>query len=279
MATIYEPKGRAREYAALATNVYTGCDHACFYCYSPAATHTTRVNFIVPRERSGYLDNLRSDARKLAHMGRPVPQILLSFACDPYQKFDDEKRITRQALQILREFNLHFCILTKGARRALRDIDQYRHGDSFASSLTFVSDDLTKEWEPGASLPEQRFETLEIFHLAGIETWASLEPVIVPAETLEVIRQTNSFVDLYKVGKLNHHPAAQKVDWRRFGQEAVNLLESLGKRYYVKDDLAAFGIKTGPNLVSRESIEAQHTFSPIVTTARTKPDSAQSGLF
>mgnify|MGYP001557876463 FL=1 len=32
MSLIYEPAGRAREYAALACNVYRGCDHACVYC-------------------------------------------------------------------------------------------------------------------------------------------------------------------------------------------------------------------------------------------------------
>lgn len=32
MDLIYEPKGRAREYAALACNIYKGCQHQCVYC-------------------------------------------------------------------------------------------------------------------------------------------------------------------------------------------------------------------------------------------------------
>jgi hypothetical protein len=31
---IYEPKGPAREYAALALNLYNGCTHGCIYCYN-----------------------------------------------------------------------------------------------------------------------------------------------------------------------------------------------------------------------------------------------------
>ena len=37
MTIIYEPKGRAREYAALAANLYNTCSHGCRYCYAPAA--------------------------------------------------------------------------------------------------------------------------------------------------------------------------------------------------------------------------------------------------
>ena len=35
MNAIYEPKGAAREYAELACNLYTGCNHGCLYCYAP----------------------------------------------------------------------------------------------------------------------------------------------------------------------------------------------------------------------------------------------------
>jgi hypothetical protein len=45
MPLIYEPAGRAREYAALACNIYRGCDHACEYCYAPAATRRDRAAF------------------------------------------------------------------------------------------------------------------------------------------------------------------------------------------------------------------------------------------
>lgn len=31
---IYEPKGKAREYAELALEVYKTCSHMCKYCYN-----------------------------------------------------------------------------------------------------------------------------------------------------------------------------------------------------------------------------------------------------
>jgi hypothetical protein len=41
------------------------------------------------------------------------------------------------------------------------------------------------------------------------------------------------------VGTLNYHPRAKAIDWHAFGHQVVALLESLGKAYYVKADLAA----------------------------------------
>ena len=71
-------------------------------------------------------------------------------------------------------------------------------------------------------------------------TWVSLEPVLEPAASLEIIRETAPYVNLFKVGKLNYHPMARSIDWRAFGLAAIALLESLGKPYYIKKDLAAY---------------------------------------
>ena len=79
---------------------------------------------------------------------------------------------------------------------------------------------------------------------AWIFTWASLEPVIDPEQSLEIIRRTHHFVDLFKVGTLNHHPRAREIDWRKFGRQAVELLEQLDCSYYIKDDLRRYLTKT-----------------------------------
>lgn len=76
-------------------------------------------------------------------------------------------------------------------------------------------------------------------HQRGIPVWVSLEPVIDPEESLELIRRTAPFVDLFKVGTLNHHPLAKAIDWAGFGAAAETLLQALGKDYYIKDDLRA----------------------------------------
>jgi len=114
----------------------------------------------------------------------------------------------------------------------------YGPNDAFASTLTYLQDDgKTLAAEPGAALPSDRIEAIRQAHERGIETWVSLEPVLDPDESLAIIEETHEIVDLFKIGRLNH--IANDTDWRAFGTAAVEICEKLGKRYYVKHDLAA----------------------------------------
>jgi len=235
MVAIYEPKGRALEYAPLACNLYRGCGHKCTYCYAPQVIRESRDTFhssINPRKN--ILAEIRKDAAKLRNDPR---RVLLSFTSDPYQKENDEHKLARSAIEILHEHGLSVEILSKGGMRATQDFDLLGAEDRVAATLTSVSDDIAREWEPGAALPKDRMAYLELAKSRGLVTWASLEPVIDPAESLEIIRQTHTFVDKFKVGTLNHHARSKEIDWRRFGLDAVELLEKLGCDYYIKKDL------------------------------------------
>lgn len=234
---IYEPAGRAREYAALALNVYRGCDHACAYCYASAATRRSRERFIHPETRGP--DFLRKLERE-AQARQPSDPILLCFTTDPYCALDERLGLTRQTIKILHAAGHAVHILTKGGSRALRDIDLLGPNDAFATTLTLLDDDASLRWEPGAALPSDRIATIREYHGAGIPTWVSLEPVLDPAIVLEIIRRTHKFVDLFKVGRWNYHADAKLIDWAKFARDAITLLESLGKRYYIKRDLACF---------------------------------------
>ena len=235
LSVIYEPKGRAREYGELAANLYKGCGHGCEYCYAPSATFTEKKIFHeAARPRPGILDKFEKDCQALKNTGK---RILLSFTTDPYQPIDQEYGLTRKAIEILKSNGLNVEILTKGGTRALRDFDLLKEEDYFATTMTFLDPRKSMKWEPGAALPDDRMEAMRYAHSLGIKTWVSLEPVIDPAETLEIIRQTHEVVDLYKVGTLNYHPLSQSIDWDRFGREATQLLRDYGKDYYIKKDL------------------------------------------
>lgn len=261
---IYEPKGRAREYAALACNVYRGCGHGCIYCYAPSSTQRSRSDFLQATTRpNSFLTTLAKHAAKRQELGRQG-QVLLCFTCDPYQPLDVKEQVTRQAITILHQTGHTVCVLTKGGERALRDLALFGPGDAFATTLTWLDNKRSLEWEPNAALPYDRIATIQAFHAAGIKTWVSLEPVLNPTVALSAIRQTHKFVDLYKIGKLNYHPLAKEIDWRKFGMAVIDLLRQLDKPYYIKRDLAKhlpadYFRMTGHNpVISR----TQHLASP-----------------
>lgn len=240
LKVIYEPRGRAGEYADLACNLYAGCDHGCVYCYAPLATRKSRETFNVPSPRAGILNKILDDTQELQRQGE-TRSILFCFTCDPYQKIDERYQITREALKILLGHGLNVTILTKGGARSERDFDLLaEHPDqvTYAATLVFANEEQRLRYETGTAAPTaERIAALKRAHGLGIRTWVSLEPVFDPVQSLDLIRQTHEFVDLYKVGTLNYAPEAKTIDWRQFGDDAIALLESLGNDYYIKNDL------------------------------------------
>jgi len=192
-------------------------------------------NFSEPAVRPDIIGNLRREAPRYAWTDE---RVLLCFTCDPYQQLDEKEKITRSVIKILKENNIPFQVLTKGGMRAARDFDLYTSRDAFATTLTLLDEQRSKEIEPNAATPANRMEAIIKAHKAGIETWVSLEPVIDAGASLAIIAMTHEYVDLYKIGKMNHR--ATSINWRDFGRKAIDLCHKLQKKYYIKDDLAAF---------------------------------------
>lgn len=247
---IYETKGKAREYFELAANLYISCEHGCIYCYAPDVLHIGRDEFYrrsLPKQNGELaLSNLRKDAQKLALLGERDRHILLSFISDPYQPIESKLKLTRRAIEILHGYGLKVAILTKGGKRAERDFNMLNQDDLFGVTLTFITSSRSLAWEPGAALPEERIASLKAAHEKGIPTFVSLEPVIDPMETFQIIELTAPYVDHYKVGKLNYEEKLPRdfewprVDWRNFAVNMQIMLNKLGKSYYLKKDLTQY---------------------------------------
>jgi DNA repair photolyase len=237
MPIIYEPRGKAREYSDLAVNLYTGCSHACRYCYCPAILRKTIDAWAFdPQPRKGILRELERDAKKLR--GDPR-EILLSFMSDPYHS-DEAARLTREALEVLEQYDLRVQVLTKGGRRSTQDFDiLLRNHWKYGATIIFESESLRAQWEPGAPPIAQRIEAVRQAHAAGIFTWVSVEPVVDPAEAIKVVETLRGEVDLWKIGKLNHDREREAgIDWHGFLLDVEAALE--GHHYLIKKDLERF---------------------------------------
>jgi hypothetical protein len=239
---IYAPGSLAFEYSALACSPYKGCGLCCAYCSVPHTQHMDRGEFHRGAVlRPGFFDGLLRDAKKYQLIADRISdaQVLLSFASDVYHLGDTTP--TRKTLEILRDHGLSFCVLSKGRTRALRDLDLFRPDrDSYACTLLSLDAELTRKWEHKGAPPEDRIATLKAFHAAGIFTWISLEPIISLGHALDVVRETQSFVDLYKVGPLHYFPPLEPIHWRDGVLRLIDLFTRFNVKSYFKRDLHRF---------------------------------------
>ncbi|HOT31253.1 MAG TPA: hypothetical protein PLQ61_06745 [Bacteroidales bacterium] len=240
MKVVYAPKGAAREYSDLAVNLFMGCEHACKYCYAPMCLKKNREEYHKHFSiRKNIINFLQKDLIEM-NRNKDKRRVLMSFISDPYQGDYIENIVTQQAIELFRAYDIRFQILTKGGMKAARDFFLYKKGDAFATTLTFINNEKSLYYEPGAALPEDRIAALKYAKRYSIETWVSLEPVIDPEETFKLIDLTYKFTDLYKVGKITKFDTGIKVDWKQFTLDVIKKLESLDKKYIIKDSLKKF---------------------------------------
>lgn len=240
MEIIYQPKGKALEYAELALNYYVTCEHACKYCYSPQTLHKPKEDFFQPGLlKHDILSRLEKDCKELAQL-KKCPEILISFIGDPYQPAELKYGMTRQVIEVLIAYNLPFTILTKGGTRAIRDFDYLEKYDKarFGTTLISTVQEFTDEWEPHAPSAANRIEAIQEAKKRGIKTWVSLEPVIEPNDAMQIIARLYKIVDFWAIGKLNYWPELEKkFNWKEFHDKAKELLDVVKADYYFKKSL------------------------------------------
>lgn len=241
---IYEPKGRAKEYSELALNIFDGCLHNCLYCWVPLMPGRSKKFHEKVEVRKDILFNIERDCKKLEGDKR---QILLCFTCDPYPIVGSE--VTREALLMLEKYKMQATILTKSGERSMRDFDILkRNGWSYGTSLCSLNAEFLKQYEPNAAPPEERMDALVEAQSLGIKTWVSVEPVLDPIEAIDLVDAYSTFVDHWKIGKLNHSRGDEKLkaieegtDWAQFLEDVKHILDLHDCDYYIKKDLARFG--------------------------------------
>lgn len=230
MTPIYKPKGRAREYGDYAINIYTGCNHGCFYCYARKMRerYTPKgciCTFNSPTARPGIVEAVQRQLEREKITGKLIH---LCFMCDPYPA-DIDTSPTRAIIQAIKDSGNHVQILTKGGFRAERDFDLLGPGDWFGVTLT--GEDSK---EPRAAVSSERYATIKAAHARNIQTWVSFEPVYNPEMVYTCIRSSDA-IDLFKIGKLNYAPS--EIKWAEFGEKAERLCREYKRNYYIKEDL------------------------------------------
>jgi len=199
---------------AYALNPYTGCQHACSYCYARFMKRYTGHlepwgEFVDVKINAPQL--LRSEiVRK--HPGR----VWVSGVCDPYQPVETKYTLTRQCLEILFEHRWPVTIQTRSPL-VLRDLPLLRQAADLEVGMTITTADdaIRRLFEPHAPTIQSRVDALEKLHQAGIRTFAMIAPILPGTEDLPDL--LTGSVDHVILDRMNYHYA----DWvyRKYGLE------------------------------------------------------------
>ena len=157
-------------------NCYTGCTHGCIYCYA-----RFMQRFHPHPEPWGEFVDVKVNAvevlkRQLQQM-RPG-EVFVSSACDGWQPIENSRRLTRACCELLMRNGFQVNVLTKSSL-ILRDLDVFSgHQAQIGITLTTLDESLSKLWEPGSSIIEERFHVIEEAHRKGLRTAVMFGPLL-----------------------------------------------------------------------------------------------------
>jgi DNA repair photolyase len=157
-------------------NCYTGCAHACVYCYARFMqrfhTHDEPWGTFVD-VKTGAVEALKRQLRR-AEPG----DVFLSSACDGWQPIEARYRLTRRCCELLLERGFRLNVLTK-SDLLVRDFDVFHdHPVQVGITLTTLDERLRQLWEPHAASVDRRLKVIKTARQIGLKTAVMFGPLL-----------------------------------------------------------------------------------------------------
>lgn len=165
-------------------NCYRGCQHGCTYCFARPyheflgyGAGTDFETKIVVKINAPTL--LRNELRKKSLSGELMS---FSFTTDPYLPLEANYELTRKCLEACLDFGNPVAIVTKSPL-VTRDSDvlceiNKRSGATVYFSISFLTLEKSKLFEPYAPQPEVRFRAMKELADAGLNVGIAIAPII-----------------------------------------------------------------------------------------------------
>lgn len=158
-------------------NIYKGCCHGCIYCDSRSDCYQI-TDFDTVRAKANALVIIEDELRRKNRSG----VIGTGSMSDPYNPFEQQYRLTRQALSLIDRYHFGVGIATK-SDLVSRDIDilsQIKTHSPVIVKITVTScdDGLAEKLEPGVCPSSSRFEAVRRLSEAGIFAGLLMMPLL-----------------------------------------------------------------------------------------------------
>jgi DNA repair photolyase len=190
-------------------NPYTGCTHACTYCYA-----TFMKRFTGHTEPWGTFTDVKINAPEVLRKQLKRAEkgnVMLSSVTDPYQPAEVQYKITRKCLEVLELFKFPVGILTKSPL-IVRDIDIISKLQDAEAGLTITTDDdrVRKIFEPHAPPVSARLEALKTLYKAGIATYVFIGPLL-PLNPDALAKQIIPYTHRILIDRMNYRSKTKHI--------------------------------------------------------------------
>ncbi len=240
-------------------NPYSGCSFNCLYCYIRGSKYGEHME-----EKLSIKSNaLEILEKQLALRSRKEQYgfVVLSSATDPYLQFEKEEKLTRQILQLLLKYKFPVHVITK-SDLVERDFDllhqieedailpsdlqgKLNHKVFITFSFSTTDDAIAKIFEPGATAPSLRLQTLSKAANENFLTGVSMMPLL-PYITDEGTHLEEMFASIKNAGARYAMPASLTLFGKGVADSKTLILKAVQKYYpHLADKYNHFFSKTG----------------------------------
>ena len=225
-------------------NCYTGCLHACVYCYARYMKRFTGHD-----EPWGQFVDVKVNSPHVLErqLERTAPaRVFMSSVCDGWQPLEQEYELSRKCLSLLLYHGFHVTILTKSSliRDDLDLLDDTNV--ELGATLTTMDETLRRKIEPHASPTSERIDMLREAADRGIRVWVFLGPFMPflsdTEENIDALFESLAGLKLERIyfDKLNPRPGVWRSIKSFLGENYSYLIGSYGQIMYNKTQREAY---------------------------------------
>ncbi len=233
-------------------NPYSGCEHACKYCYVPRMPWNkkraeARTGKELPETWASDSVSVKINAsevlEKELRKARPGT-VMVSTSCDAWQPAEEKYGVTRKCLVVLAEKDFPLVVLTKSPL-VLRDASLLKKFSRASIGFTVSTDDdaVAAALEPKAAPPSARIEALDALKKEGLETYAFIGPLL-PLNAARLAEKLAGKIDYAFIDRLNYVDESLTRELERLGLSDCAKVEwSKARKQELEKELARQGIE------------------------------------
>ena len=177
-----------------------GCAHDCRYCYAKSLLSFRGMW----KPQAPAISDIAEIRKTIKKELTPHSIVRLGGMTDCFQPAEREHRVTLQTIKALNEAGVGYLIVTKNKLVAedeyIKTMD--RKLAHIQVSITTTDSGISKRYEPGASLPEERIAAVERLQREGFDVQVRLSPYIpqfVDIDRINAIKCDKILVEFLRV--------------------------------------------------------------------------------